>query len=164
MVKDPKVAGIAWHQVTYENIFILAGIYGDHIKSGKMCEITKAVSERYGWDVSANLAYINGPNDASDSVPKIVAQMSRKMVELESRIKALEEPGARPGWDATIQSFGRKAKGALKRSASVLTDRSVGTRGRKDSIRPPSEVSKVNPNLHCGIFNPRTLPDSPEPY
>lgn len=172
MVKDPKVAGIAWHQVTYENLFILAGVYGHHIRTGGLLEITKAVSERYGWDVSANLAYMNGPNDARESVPKIVTQMSRKMVELESRIKALEEgrgagQEARSGWHTKLQSIGRKAKGALKRSASVLTDRSmssVGPRGRRDSIRPPSEVTRLKPDPHSAIFKPRKLSDSPDPY
>ncbi|KIL89548.1 hypothetical protein FAVG1_07128 [Fusarium avenaceum] len=101
---DSEVMSPNWINITYENWFILSGVYDQK----KLSEISgvkgimKALVRRYGYDLSNSLAYKNGPLNAGLHAREFVTQtgsilsdLVRKFAKQELQIeKLLDRVGA----------------------------------------------------------------------
>ncbi|RMJ04659.1 hypothetical protein CDV36_014674 [Fusarium kuroshium] len=121
--------------------------YHNSESNAPLSYITRVVSSRYGWDLSKDLRYKNGPRDNS-RLCDMVTQMAEKLAELEERIHELEggrDRRSRSRIRDAIHTVTGKAKGALKRTASSLTDReSLPPKVRRTSAGPSNEEEEVS--------------------
>ncbi|RSM20399.1 hypothetical protein CDV31_000623 [Fusarium ambrosium] len=141
-MRDDKFDGPVWHNATYENWFLVAGVYEGRLKNAPLSYIARVVSSRYGWDLSKDLRYKHGPTEQSrPRLSSMVTQMAATLVELQERIHELEggrDRRSRSRIRDAIHTVTQKAKGALKRTASSLTD--------KESLQPQDGETSVDPS------------------
>ncbi|RSL87263.1 hypothetical protein CEP52_015589 [Fusarium oligoseptatum] len=75
-MRDDKFDGPVWHNATYDNWFLVAGVYEGRLKNAPLSYIARVVSSRYGWDLSKDLRYKNGPAEQSPMVTQMAAKES----------------------------------------------------------------------------------------
>lgn len=79
---DSEFKSLNWIHITYENWFILSGVYDQKKLSessgGK--GIMKALLRRYGQSIGTSLAYKNGPIDAGTHVQAFITQLGDRVL------------------------------------------------------------------------------------
>lgn len=89
---DSEARAPNWIHITYENWFILSGVY-DQKKLSESTggnSIMKALQRRYGYDLSTNLAYRNGLLNAGLHAREFVTQISSIVLIHEERFAKQE--------------------------------------------------------------------------
>ncbi|PNP82020.1 hypothetical protein FNYG_04581 [Fusarium nygamai] len=80
---DKQVKGPWWLNITYENWFILVGIYGlgKLERSAVGAGIKSSVQRRYGGDIGTDLTWRNHPVDQGQHARHLLTQLAAKFGE-----------------------------------------------------------------------------------
>ncbi|KAF5668061.1 hypothetical protein FCIRC_9707 [Fusarium circinatum] len=90
---NKQFRGRWWYNITYENRFILVGIYGLE-KLGRSvigAGIKQAIEQRYGGNIGTDLTWRNYPVDHGQHARYLLTQVATKVVEPQETITELQK-------------------------------------------------------------------------
>ncbi|KAF5611170.1 uncharacterized protein FSUBG_2449 [Fusarium subglutinans] len=90
---NKQVKGPWWYNITYENWFILVGIYRlEKLGSSAIgAGIKQAMEQRYGGNIGTDLTWRNHPVDHGQHARHLLTQVATKVIELQETITELQK-------------------------------------------------------------------------